>query len=28
MLGRIEELRDSAIEKLHVKGRAAVLRGF
>jgi hypothetical protein len=28
MSGRIEQLRDSAIEKIHVKGRAAILRGF
>jgi hypothetical protein len=28
MSGRIEQLRDSAIEKIHVKSRAAILRGF
>ena len=28
MFGRIKQLRDSAIEKIHVKGRAAILRGF
>ena len=28
MFRRIERLRDSAIEKIHVKGRAAILRGF
>lgn len=28
MLERISQLRDSAIEKLHVRGRAAILRGF
>jgi Hemerythrin HHE cation binding domain len=28
MLERIGQLRDSAIEKIHVRGRAAILRGF
>ncbi len=28
MFGRIQRLRDSAVEKLHVKGRSAILRGF
>jgi hypothetical protein len=28
MLARIEELRDSTIEKLHVRGRAAMLRAM
>jgi hypothetical protein len=28
MFGRIQRLRESAIEKIHVKGRAAILRGF